>query len=111
MQHVPAAHTGPTHASGCACQVLLAYDAETRVEVGPPGPDNITNTVDRFKALLAAFSDAPWTFQRMCEILLEPKKQYTRLPKVGRGSQRGDSSIWGTGKGGWGLPATGRPRG
>ena len=64
-------------------QVLVSYDAEMHVEVGPPGPDCVSATIDRFKGLLAAFSDAPWTFQRLCEILLEPKRQYTRLPKVG----------------------------
>ncbi|KXZ43929.1 hypothetical protein GPECTOR_77g26 [Gonium pectorale] len=63
-------------------QVLTAYDAETRVEVGPPGPDSVSETVERFQKLLAAFSDAPWTFQRLCEILLEPKRQYSRLPKL-----------------------------
>ncbi len=63
-------------------QVLTAYDAETQVEVGPSGPDPISQTIERFKTLLSAFSDAPWTFQRLCEILLEPKRQYSRLPKA-----------------------------
>ncbi|GLC36436.1 hypothetical protein PLESTB_000147800 [Pleodorina starrii] len=63
-------------------QVLTAYDVETRVEVGPPGPDSVSETIERFQKLLSAFSDAPWTFQRLCEILLEPKRQYSRLPKL-----------------------------
>ncbi|GLI63729.1 hypothetical protein VaNZ11_006792 [Volvox africanus] len=63
-------------------QVLTAYDAETRVEVGPPGPDSVSETIERFQKLLSAFSDAPWTFQRLCEILLEPKRQYSRLSKL-----------------------------
>lgn len=62
--------------------MLTAYDAETRVEVGPPGPDSVAETIERFQKLLSAFSDAPWTFQRLSEILLEPKRQYSRLPKV-----------------------------
>lgn len=63
-------------------EVLMSYDAETHVEVGPPGPDCVSATIDRFKGLLAAFANAPWTFQRLCEVLLEPKRQYTRLPKL-----------------------------
>lgn len=69
--------------------MLTAYDAETRVEVGPSGPDSVSETIERFQKLLSAFSDAPWTFQRLCEILLEPKRQYTRLNKAGRGGSRG----------------------
>ncbi|PNH10175.1 Serine/threonine-protein phosphatase 4 regulatory subunit 2 [Tetrabaena socialis] len=63
-------------------QVLSAYDAETRVDIGPQGPDSASETIERFQKLLSAFSDAPWTFQRLCEILLEPKRQYTRLSKL-----------------------------
>jgi hypothetical protein len=30
------------------------------------------------------FNDSPWTVQRLSEILLEPRNQYTRLSKVWR---------------------------
>lgn len=37
---------------------------------------------DRFVKLLAAFHSHPWTLQRLCEVLLEPQKQYKRLHKL-----------------------------
>ena len=39
-------------------------------------------TVDRFKTHLRGFSEAPWTLQRLCEIVLEPGRQYKLLHKV-----------------------------
>lgn len=48
--------------------------------------------MDRFKTLLLSFGAAPWTLQRLCELVLEPRKQYTQLHKV-----RG---IWSMGRGG-----------
>jgi hypothetical protein len=39
-------------------------------------------TLERFKAALARFSAAPWTLQRLCELLLAPRNQYSQLHKV-----------------------------
>ncbi len=33
-------------------------------------------------ALLDGFAEAPFTLQRLCEVLLEPRKQYKRLDKL-----------------------------
>ena len=38
----------------------------------------------RLHALLDGFHAAPFTLQRLCEVLLEPRKQYARLDKVVR---------------------------
>lgn len=35
-------------------------------------------------SLLDQFSEAPFTMQRLCEVLLEPRKQYRRLDKLVR---------------------------
>lgn len=56
------------------------YDAEN-VEVGP-SPYSISDTLERMRNLLTSFKQAPWTLQRLCELLLEPSKQYSKLPKV-----------------------------
>ena len=45
-------------------------------------------TVDRLKMMLAGFTNAPWTLQRLCEVLLEPRKQYSKLHKVCIGQQQ-----------------------
>ena len=36
----------------------------------------------RLHSLLDSFDAAPFTLQRLCEVLLEPRKQYARLEKV-----------------------------
>lgn len=67
-------------------RVLLDYDAESQVDVGPPRSavegETIHQTIDRFRAYLAMFRQPPWTVQRLCEVLLEPQKQYSRLHKL-----------------------------
>ncbi len=40
-------------------------------------------TIDRFKTMLSSFAQAPWTLQRLCEIVVEPRHQYQLLHKVG----------------------------
>ena len=44
---------------------------------------DLVQTVDRFKTQLQGFSQAPWTLQRLCEVILEPHRQYKLLHKVG----------------------------
>lgn len=41
--------------------------------------------VERFRRLLSGFDSHPWTLQRLCEVVLEPQKQYKRLHKLVRG--------------------------
>lgn len=48
-----------------------------------------SQTVHRFKTLLSSFTHAPWTLQRLCELVLEPRKQYTQLHKVQEGKAPG----------------------
>jgi hypothetical protein len=38
--------------------------------------------VARFSTLLMGFAGPPWTLQRLCEVLLEPQKQYKRAHKL-----------------------------
>ena len=59
------------------------------LQVGPPQPlaggETPAELRKRLKAMLQAFTDeAPFTLQRLCELLLEPSKQYTRLDKLVR---------------------------
>lgn len=46
--------------------------------------DSVPALVERFSKLLGAFDSHPWTLQRLCEVLLEPQKQYKRLHKLVR---------------------------
>jgi hypothetical protein len=46
--------------------------------------DSVPALVQRFSKLLDAFDSHPWTLQRLCEVLLEPQKQYKRLHKLVR---------------------------
>ena len=75
------------------------------MQVGPPRPlsndETLSQMIDRFKGYLLEFHDAPWTLQRICELLLEPHKQYTKLHKVVGGAvhcshapRPGRSSPW-----------------
>lgn len=67
-------------------KVMRDYDTHSQDDVGPSRysscGETVTQTLDRFKTLLSSFSDAPWTVQRLCELVLEPRKQYTQLHKV-----------------------------
>lgn len=38
--------------------------------------------------LLPLLQDAPWTLQRLAELLLEPRKQYSRLHKLAAAVER-----------------------
>lgn len=55
-------------------------------QIGPPRPiPGIGSPEDlaaRLHGLLDSYSAAPFTLQRICEVLLEPRKQYSRLDKV-----------------------------
>ena len=73
-----------------------SYHGETVPQVGNLRPNTVMptvpvlnrllssshQTVDRFKTQLSAFNQAPWTLQRLCELVLEPRKQYRLLHKV-----------------------------
>jgi serine/threonine-protein phosphatase 4 regulatory subunit 2 len=67
-------------------QHLHEFEAAEHVDVGParPLPDNdsVDALCERFETLLEAFEGPPWTLQRLCELLLEPRKQYQRLHKL-----------------------------
>jgi hypothetical protein len=59
--------------------------------------------VRRFRLLLLQMPGAPWTLQRLAELLLEPRRQYTRLHKLvcGCGCGRG-AGVLGLGRAaGW----------
>jgi len=57
-------------------------------QVGPPallpGGESGEEARGRLRAALEAFGDAPFTLQRLAEVLLEPRKQYARLDKLVR---------------------------
>eukprot|EP00887_Chlorella_sp_A99_P006236 scaffold3.g6236.t1 len=63
------------------------YSAETEDDVGPPRPIPGYGGADalhtRLHALIDSHAAAPFTVQRLCEVLLEPRKQYRRLDKAG----------------------------
>eukprot|EP00877_Chromochloris_zofingiensis_P008687 jgi/Chrzof1/4071/Cz13g19050.t1 len=67
-------------------RMLLDLNTNSQVEVGPPAPllydENLPQLLERFKSYLWRFQDAPWTIQRLCELVLEPQKQYTKLHKL-----------------------------
>ena len=69
-------------------QVLVEYDAMSRVEVGPAPPpandESLPALTARLSGAVEAFAEAPFTLQRLAEVLLEPGKQYSRLDKLVR---------------------------
>ncbi|KAA6421420.1 MAG: phosphatase 4 regulatory subunit 2-related isoform A [Trebouxia sp. A1-2] len=72
--------------------VLQDFDADRKVEIGPPLPLANDNSVQdlqkRLLEYLDFFTEAPFTFQRLCELLVEPHKQYTHLHKVALAFER-----------------------
>ena len=67
--------------------VITQYASAVKVEVGPVLPLSGGETAEDLRArllqLLDGFDDeAPFTMQRLAEVLLEPEKQYTRLDKL-----------------------------
>ena len=63
------------------------------VQVGPAPPtasgEMPAQLRKRLQGMLREFeAEAPFTLQRLCEVLLEPSKQYTRLEKLVRGAKR-----------------------
>ncbi|WIA30811.1 hypothetical protein OEZ86_000869 [Tetradesmus obliquus] len=67
-------------------QQLHDFEAAEHVDVGParplPDDDSVEALCERFSAMLDDFAGPPWTLQRLCELLLEPRKQYQRLHKL-----------------------------
>lgn len=66
---------------------LKQFEAAEHVDVGPARPlgsgdGDLAATVKRFTGLLKQFQGPPWTLQRLCELILEPRKQYQRLHKL-----------------------------
>lgn len=66
--------------------VLEEFAAERSGEVGPGRPMPQGGSLDEARTemhkLLSEFTRAPFTIQRLSEILLEPQKQYKRLDKL-----------------------------
>ncbi len=44
--------------------------------------ESLDDTIERFKSYMGRFEQAPWTLQRLCEVLLAPRNQYAKLHKV-----------------------------
>ncbi len=67
-------------------QVLAEYEDLSKVEVGPAPPpaegESIAAVSERLSDAVRAFMEAPFTIQRLCELLLQPRKQYSRLDKL-----------------------------
>ncbi|KAL6752646.1 PPP4R2-domain-containing protein [Haematococcus lacustris] len=68
-------------------QVLEEYEARAAAEgAGPTRPafpgESLACTQARFRRCLHRFARAPWTLQRLCELLLAPRTQYLKLHKV-----------------------------
>ncbi len=67
--------------------VVEQYASTAKVEVGPALPLSGGESAEELRArllqLLDGFEDeAPFTVQRLAEVLLEPEKQYARLDKL-----------------------------
>lgn len=57
-------------------------------QVGPSPPElgDLQALLTRVHTMLDAFAEEPpFTVQRLCELALEPRKQYSRLDKLVRG--------------------------
>eukprot|EP00210_Caulerpa_lentillifera_P005438 g5200.t1 len=66
--------------------VLRDYADEEQVEIGPSRPlpqnESLDECISRYSKALHVFQDAPFTIQRIAELVLEPKKHYSRLQKI-----------------------------
>ncbi|KAL4458305.1 hypothetical protein ABPG75_013170 [Micractinium tetrahymenae] len=67
--------------------VLADYGRQDAEVEGPPRPppagfESVDALAARLHALLDGHEAAPFTLQRLCEVLLEPRRQYARLDKV-----------------------------
>ena len=93
--HVP----GFAFTAGCICWKLEGKQHDQQLpflvhayhpclpQDGPPRPppsgfESAAALGTRLHSLLDSFDAAPFTLQRLCEVLLEPRKQYARLEKV-----------------------------
>uniref|UniRef100_A0A7S3VKR3 Serine/threonine-protein phosphatase 4 regulatory subunit 2 n=1 Tax=Dunaliella tertiolecta TaxID=3047 RepID=A0A7S3VKR3_DUNTE len=68
-------------------QTLRQYEqAQAADGEGPARPvigdESLPEALSRFRTLLHGFTKAPWTIQRLCEILLNPTRQYRKLHKL-----------------------------
>lgn len=66
---------------------LRHYEESSSVEVGPARPvlldgEPLDSVIERLRSYLNGFDSAPWTAQRLAELLLEPGKQYKQLHKL-----------------------------
>lgn len=67
--------------------VLADFGRQEAEVEGPPRPppagfESVDALAARLHALLDGHEAAPFTLQRLCEVLLEPRRQYARLDKV-----------------------------
>ncbi|KAL4423113.1 hypothetical protein ABPG77_004796 [Micractinium sp. CCAP 211/92] len=67
--------------------VLADFGRQEAEVEGPPRPppagfESVDALGARLHALLDGHEAAPFTLQRLCEVLLEPRRQYARLDKV-----------------------------
>eukprot|EP00208_Stichococcus_sp_RCC1054_P005948 CAMPEP_0206148544 /NCGR_PEP_ID=MMETSP1473-20131121/36932_1 /ASSEMBLY_ACC=CAM_ASM_001109 /TAXON_ID=1461547 /ORGANISM="Stichococcus sp, Strain RCC1054" /LENGTH=138 /DNA_ID=CAMNT_0053545913 /DNA_START=159 /DNA_END=571 /DNA_ORIENTATION=+ len=74
-------------------EVLQEFQAEAHVEVGPAPAGGDSEDMRRVRSELAAqiascTRGAPWTLQRLCEVVLEPRKQYSRFQKLAQALEK-----------------------
>lgn len=80
----------PTPLCHCILQTLPPSlpNTEHILQVGPSRllleGESSTEARDRLHTMLAAFPAAPFSYQRLAELLLEPRKQYSQLHKLVR---------------------------
>ena len=57
-------------------------------DVSAPTASEFTSTKERLAGLLNGFYRAPFTVQRLLELLLEPNKHYRKFDKYARGLEK-----------------------
>ena len=60
----------------------------------PPGFEGWPSPAARLHSQLDGLEGAPFTLQRLCEVLLEPRKQYSRFDKLVGGGSGSDEREW-----------------
>jgi len=66
---------------------LAEYEEVEHAEIGPAAPLQTAESLDVLRENLSAALDSfdqepPFTIQRLCEVVLEPRKQYQKLDKL-----------------------------
>lgn len=76
----------------CMDEALRSYEGTSQVAVGPvpagADPDECRKVREQLLAQLDGWRGAPFTLQRLCEVVLEPRPQYASFSKLAQALEK-----------------------